>query len=209
LLAVPSLPSIRAQAGLTSLCSRPGQLSASSPPVPAFRSPLSAPRHPATILPPRTDPDSIPALGRSSPPSPPVFDPSSLFSTSSPAFHLTKLYTPAPIYKYPTYVPHPAEQITTIEAPWGSMTMRGSYYLVDEPGDAMSGVYGSTVDAWRETNRLVEGEMEGKGVWVKVGVVRALQVTDVPQSSIVGGPSQVGSRTKANDPRTAVETAAG
>jgi hypothetical protein len=112
------------------------------------------------------------------PPSPLVFDPSAIFSLSSPAFPLTKLYTPIHIRKHATYTPHPAGHITTIQASWGPMTMHGSYYLVEDSGTDTPGVYGSTVEAWRETNRLVEGDVEGRGVWVKMGVVRAVQVAD-------------------------------
>ena len=58
------------------------------------------------------------------------------------------------------------------------MTMYGSYYLVEDSGTDTPVVYGSTVKEWRETNRLVKGDVEGKGVWVKIGVVRAVQVAD-------------------------------
>ena len=112
------------------------------------------------------------------PPSPLVFDPSAIFSPSSPTFPLTKLYTPIHIRKHATYTPHPTGHITTIQASWGPMTMHGSYYLVEDSGTDTPGVYGSTVEAWRETNRLVEGDVEGRGVWVKMGVVRAVQVAD-------------------------------
>lgn len=56
--------------------------------------------------------------------------------------------------------------------------MYGSYYLVEDSGADTPGVYGSTVEQWRETNQLVKGDVEGRGVWVKMGVVRAVQVAD-------------------------------
>lgn len=58
------------------------------------------------------------------------------------------------------------------------MTMHGSYYLVKDSGPDTRGVYGSTVEEWRETNRLVKRDVEVRGVWVKMGVVRAVQVAD-------------------------------
>ena len=88
------------------------------------------------------------------------------------------------------------------------MTMRGSYYLVEESGAGTPGVYGSALEAWRETNRLVEGEVEGRGVWVKVGVVRAVQVADGYNASEASGVNKADRKVNFNDPRGAAETAA-
>ena len=88
------------------------------------------------------------------------------------------------------------------------MTMRGSYYLVKESGDAMPGEYGSTVKAWRETNRLVEGEVEGEGVWVKVGVVRAVQVADWHNLRTASGANEAEWNAKFNNSHEASEAMA-
>lgn len=89
------------------------------------------------------------------------------------------------------------------------MTMRGSYYLVEDFGSGTAGVYGSTVEAWQKTNRLVEGDVEGKGVWVKVGVVRAMQVADKYNASEASRVNEADSKVRSNDRRGAGETAAG
>src|ERR1700722_14194611 len=142
-------------------------------------------------------------------PSPLVFDPSAIFSPSSPTFPLTKLYTPIHIRKNATYIPRPAGHITTIQASWCPMTMHGSYYLVEDSGTDTPGVYGSTVEAWRETNRLVNGDVEGRAVWVKMGVVRAVQVADEYNVNKVGRANKADKRMKLSDLGGAAEITAG
>jgi hypothetical protein len=89
------------------------------------------------------------------------------------------------------------------------MTMHGSYYLVEESGTDVPGVYGSTVEAWRETNQLVQGGVEGKGVWVKMGVVRAVQVADEYNVNRVSRANKAHKRIKLSDLGGAAEVTAG
>jgi hypothetical protein len=89
------------------------------------------------------------------------------------------------------------------------MTMHGSYYLVEDSGTDTPGVYGSTVEAWRETNRLVNGDVEGRGVWVKMGVVRAVQVADEYNVNKVGRANKADKRMKLSDLGGAAEITAG